>query len=467
MSQILVVDDEPSICWSFEQALGDLGHTVASTATAETALSLLDEFSPEVILLDYRLPGMNGLAALKKFRAVAETTPVILMTAYGSLDLAVDTIGFGAFDYLPKPFDLDHAVELVASALRSRTSLESSIEITAPAKDELLGSSRVMQEVFRQIAIVAQQDVPVLITGERGVGKETTARAIHRHSARAAGHFASLSVAGLNESAIEYELFGHVRRTFTGSEDFQPGVLSRAHNGTLFIDEIDQLPLSLQVKLLQTIEDRQVIPTGGRKAMPADVRLIAATQHSLESLVGHGLFREDLFYRLNVFRIEIPPLRERTEDLPVLAERFLARVAGERAISISPETITVLRQRQWPGNVRELRSAIQHAALVCRGNVLTPEFLPPETVSAPSRSSAEDVSRILELLRTWADEVVQTVDPRNTATCLFEQFLNTFEPPILAAALDAVNGNRKAAADLLGLHRETLRKRLRKYELGE
>lgn len=467
MSQILVVDDEPSICWSFEQALGDLGHTVSSAATAETALSLLNEFSPEVILLDYRLPGMNGLAALKKFRAVAESTPVILMTAYGSLDLAVDTIGFGAFDYLPKPFDLDHAVELITHALRSQARHESPTDNSAQTKDELIGSSRVMQEVFRQIAIVAQQDVPVLITGERGVGKETAARAIHRHSARAAGPFASLSVAGLNESAIEYELFGDVRRTFTGSEDFQPGVLSRAHNGTLFMDEIDHLPLSLQIKLLRAIEDRLVIPTGGRDAVPADVRLVAASQHSLESLVGSGQFREDLFYRLNVFRIEIPSLRQRREDLPLLAERFLARIAGERSISISPDTMTVLLQRQWPGNVRELRSAIQHAALVCRGNVIAPEFLPPETVSAPSRSSAEDVSRILEMLRQWADEVVQTVDPRNTATCLFEQFLNTFEPPVLAAALDAVNGNRKAAADLLGLHRETLRKRLRKYELGE
>ncbi|WP_437186278.1 sigma-54-dependent transcriptional regulator [Planctomicrobium sp. SH668] len=466
MSRILVVDDEPSICWSFEQALGDTGHSVTSVSTAEGALQAIDTFDPELILLDYRLPGMDGLSAIQRMRSNNRQTPVILMTAFGSLDLAVDALGQGVFDYLPKPFDLDDAVAIVARALESSRVAQQPKQVNSDWQTEIVGSSRSMQEVFRQIALVSQLNVPVLITGESGVGKELVARAIHRYSRRDAEKFIPICVPALSEAVLESELFGHVKGAFTGAERTRPGLLQQAHQGTAFFDEIGDLSLAQQVKLLRVLEDGKIFPVGGDQGYQSDFRLVAATHQSLLSRIDSGEFRQDLYYRLNVFRIHVPALRERPEDIPQLARRFLSQLMPERSISLSAETIAELQRRQWRGNVRELRSAIQHAAVISRSGLITPDCLPAEMASAtePSQSLIDDA---LALLRVWAEEQIPLINKDDLNSLLYERFLQIFEPPILETALSAVRGNRKLAAELLGLHRETLRKRLRKHGMDE
>lgn len=466
MSRILVVDDEPAICWSFEQALGDSGHVVTSASTAESALQAIETFDPELILLDFRLPGMDGLTALRQMRAVKSRAPVILMTAFGSLDLAVEALGQGVFDYLPKPFDLDDAVSIVTRALASRQAKQIPRSEEPVWQSEIVGASRGMQEVFRQIALVAPLNVPVLITGESGVGKELVARAIHRHSGRNLERFVPICIPALSETVLESELFGHVRGAFTGAERTRPGLLQQADGGTAFFDEIGDIPLAQQVKLLRVLEDRQVIPVGGEAAQASEFRLIAATNRSLETLVGAGAFRQDLYYRLNVFRLHIPPLRDRPEDIPLLTERFLSQLSPAGEITLGVDALNELQHRHWPGNVRELRSAIQSAAVVCRGGVITPDCLPRECMQLHPGTET-DVNQMLAQLRLWAEQQIPEIDLAESGSLLYERFLQVFEPPVLAAALAAVKGNRKSAADLLGLHRETLRKRLRKHGLED
>ncbi|WP_437204571.1 sigma-54-dependent transcriptional regulator [Planctomicrobium sp. SH664] len=466
MSRILVIDDEPAICWAFDQALSDQGHEVCIASTAESALSEIERFEPDAILLDYRLPGMNGLSALKQLRETRRQTPVVLMTAFGSLDLAVDALGEGAFDYLPKPFDLEDAVQLVSRALASRTAKVAPTAQSESPTGEIVGVSRGMQEVFRQVALVAQLDVPVLITGESGVGKELIARAIHRYSGREAGKFVPICVPALNETVLESELFGHVKGAFTGAERSRQGLLVEADGGTAFFDEIGDIPLLQQVKLLRVLDDRKVVPVGSNEAEASQFRLIAATHRSLPDLVSVGRFREDLYYRLSVFQIRIPPLRERPEDIRALAERFLKQSSGDRELEFSSEALQALTSRPWPGNVRELRSAVQHAAIVCRGGLITPDCFPATGTPRPDDRMGNAAS-ILPQLKTWAHQQLPLVNPSDVSSTLYERFLDAFEPPILTAALEAAGGSRKAAADLLGLHRETLRKRLRKHGLAE
>lgn len=462
MSHVLVIDDEPTICWALRQVLADSGHSVTTSASAEGALEQLEVIDPDVIVMDFRLPGMDGLQALRQVRQSTPRTPVILMTAFGSLNVAVDALESGAFDYLPKPFDLDAAVNVIRRAISSR----SPATLAEPAADgpEMIGVSRAMQEVFRQIALVAGRDVPVLITGESGVGKELVARAIHRHSGRSGGRFVPVCVPALSESVLESELFGHVKGAFTGAERNRPGLLDQAHLGTAFFDEIGEIPLLQQVKLLRVLEDRQVIPVGGNESHASSFRLIAATNRNLESLVRAGRFREDLLYRLSVFRIHVPALRDRREDIVPLAERFLSQVDGAAALRFSEPALEALVRRDWPGNVRELRSVVQHAAVVCRGGEIAPECLTP--VQSPVDSPAGPQNQLDALLTAWSESELPRVDP-GRGVFLYEEFLNRCEPAILEVALRAAGGNRKAAAELLGLHRETLRKRLRKHGLAE
>ena len=477
MSQILVIDDEPAICWSFEQALKDGGHEVRIASTAEEALREVTRSAPDVIVLDYRLPGMDGLAALKQLRIQAERTPVILMTAFGSLDLAVDALGVGAFDYLPKPFDLDDAINVISRALADRDSSEHAQELpethdTTRSLPEILGVSRGMQEVFRDIALVAPRDVPVLITGESGVGKELVARAIHRYSGRDAERFVPVCVPALSESVLESELFGHVKGAFTGADRDRPGLLEQAHHGTAFFDEIGDVPLLQQVKLLRVLEDRRIVPVGGNVPKPSSFRLIAATHRPLEERVRQGEFREDLYYRLSVFRIHIPPLRDRPEDIPELAGKFLAEAAGKRPLELSSATVRELQSRYWKGNVRELRSALQHAAVICRGGVVTPDCLPSEPPRGDQRTlqgrgDNGPSTPLSENVQQWAEHVLSSGERDANQEPLYESFLSEVEPPLFEAVLAKVGGNRKAAAEMLGLHRETLRKRLRKHRMDD
>ncbi|MFO0976912.1 MAG: sigma-54 dependent transcriptional regulator [Planctomycetaceae bacterium] len=462
---ILVVDDEPAIGWTFREGFQDEGFSVDTAGSAEQALQLKSNRRPDVILMDVRLPGMNGLDALATLKQSDADIPVIMMTAFGSLSTAVEAIDRGAFDYLTKPVDLDRAIATVKQALAvSKATTSSSIPVSS---ELIIGRSAGMQEVFRRIALVAELDLPVLITGESGTGKDLVARAIHRHSRRK-GAFVPICIPALSESVVESELFGHVRGAFTGANEGRPGLLEVAENGTAFVDEIGDVSLNLQAKLLRTLETREILPVGSREFRQATFRLVAATNRPLESMVQQETFRGDLFYRLNVFRIELPPLRDRVEDIPELAAVFLSGVsAGRRQLVLADDTIDELMKRPWYGNVRELRNAVESASVVCRGEAVLPEHLPrpmsrgPADMANPtgvkSAASADDNLKLA--VEQWVQEQLRS-NPDGGS--LYQRFLEAAESTLLPQILTSSDGNRVAAARILGMHRETLREKLRR-----
>jgi DNA-binding NtrC family response regulator len=463
MSRILIVDDEASICWAFRESLGDLGHHVEVAATAEEGLRIAGSNTLDVVVLDVRLPGMDGLTAMRSFRERIGQAPIIVITAFGNLETAVRALEGGAFDYLVKPFDLDQATSVVARALEKKQSREPASGDPPREIEALIGSSPAMQDLFKRIALVAPSDVPVLITGESGTGKELVARAIHRHSRRRDGPFLPICVAALNPGLVERELFGHVKGSFTGAVQDRAGLLELASSGTVLLDEIGDVTPSLQVKLLRAIEHREVTPVGDARPRFTDIRIIAATNRPLSELMATGEFREDLFFRLSVFQIHLPPLRERREDIPALAEHFLrqARPTYAAEATLAGDVLNELRIRTWTGNVRELRNVIEHAAIVARGQPIRPEHL-PAAAAKPDLAAPFQALEIQGLLAAWADRAFRDqVDPADTT--LYEQFLELAEPPVLRALLEKCGHNRAAAAQILGIHRATLRQKLRKY----
>jgi two-component system nitrogen regulation response regulator GlnG len=475
MSSVLIVDDEPAICWAFREALTEDGHSVRVVPSGEEALRLTDRgWRPDVVVMDVRLPGIDGLAAMRRLRERIGTTPVVVITAFGSLETAVRAIEEGAFDYLIKPFDLDQAVEVLRRALDSTNPAGDNSGATARAapsiapSDTLVGSSPLMQQVFKQIALVAASDVGVFITGESGTGKELVARAIHRHSLRRKGPFVPVCIPALNPGLIESELFGHVRGSFTGAGDDRTGLFELAAGGTLLLDEIADVPAALQVKLLRTIEQREIFPVGAALPRIIDVRILAATNRPLPALIASGAFREDLYFRLGVFQIHLPPLRDRRDDIPALADHFLRQIRPLRDVApwkIAEDLRAELCARPWVGNVRELRNAIEHAAIIARGGEIRPEHLPapaPSTPAAPATAGDRAREDVAGWTADEADRLGTADDPQ-----LYERFLQLVEPPLLEAVLRHCHGNRAAAAHLLGLHRATLRQKMRRHGLSE
>jgi two-component system nitrogen regulation response regulator GlnG len=464
MSHILIVDDESSICWAFRESLGDDGHLVDVAATAEEGLRIAAASPLDVVVLDVRLPGMDGLTAMRSFRERHAQVPIIIITAFGNLETAVRALEGGAFDYLVKPFDLDQATAVVKRALEKRQERAPAAGELARDAPALIGSSPAMQELFKTIALVAPTAVPVLITGESGTGKEMVARAIHRHSGRRDGPFLPICVAALNPGLVERELFGHVKGSFTGAVQDRAGLLELASGGTVLLDEIGDVSPSLQVKLLRAIEHREVTPVGDARPRFADIRVIAATNRPLGSLMAAGEFREDLFFRLSVFQIHLPPLRERRDDIPALAEHFLrqAHLPGVEEGPLAGDVLDELRGRFWTGNVRELRNAIEHAAIVARGQPIRREHLPPAAAKPDLAPSAGPVE-LQGLLGAWARNAFRAAADPAASTTLYEQFLELTEPAILRAILEECGQNRAAAAQVLGIHRATLRQKLRKY----
>ncbi|TMQ31515.1 MAG: sigma-54-dependent Fis family transcriptional regulator, partial [Planctomycetota bacterium] len=348
MSHILIIDDEEAVCWALERALAGEGHQVAVASSAEEGFELAARKPPEAVVLDVRLPGMDGLTALGRLRQITHDAPVIVVTAFGNLNTAVRAVEGGAFDYLAKPFDLQQALDAVARAL-ARPRLQNHLPAdAAPATgpEEIIGHSAAMQLVFKRIALVAPRDACVLITGESGTGKELVARAIHRHSQRRERPFLPVHLAALNPGLVESELFGHVKGAFTGATQARPGLLALADGGTVFLDELGDIPLSVQVKLLRVLEHNEVLPVGGNQAERLNIRVLAATHQDLPRLVSANAFRHDLFFRLNVFQIHLPPLRERRDDIPALAEHFLRRFEPG-ALPLLPETIKFLTGLPW------------------------------------------------------------------------------------------------------------------------
>jgi len=461
MKHILIIDDEEAVCWALQRALEREGHSVATAASAEQAFALLDQRRPDVLVLDVRLPGMDGLTALGRFRQLVPNLPVIIVTAFGDLPTAVRAVEGGAFDYLAKPFDLQQAIECVQRALLHQPAPETTPEPnTHSGLEEIVGRSPAMQNVFKRIALAAPRDVCVLITGESGTGKELVARAIHRYSARRDRPFLPVHVAALNPNLVESELFGHTRGAFTGATQARPGLLALADGGTVFLDELADIPLPVQVKLLRVLEHRELLPVGGTQPQPLDIRILTATHQDLMRCVAEGRFRQDLFFRLNVFPIVLPALRERTEDIEPLAEHFLRRFEP-RALPLLPQTVRFLQALPWFGNVRELRNALEHAAIVARGGPLLPEHFPTFTVGLSHTSPAEQLAA---MVRQWLAERVRANGP-TPPNDLYAELLRCVEPALLAEVMKRVQGNRWLAAQWLGLNRATVRKKLALYDL--
>jgi two-component system nitrogen regulation response regulator GlnG len=435
---------------------------VAATVSAEQAFLQLERQRPDVLILDVRLPGMDGLTALTRMRQLAPELPVIVVTAFGDLPTAVRAVESGAFDYLAKPFDLQQAIECVHRALLRRPAAENSAEAgdNAANPEEIVGRSLAMQNVFKRIALVASRDACVLITGESGVGKELVARAIHRYSARRERPFLPVHIAALNPNLVESELFGHTRGAFTGATQARPGLLALANGGTVFLDELADIPLPVQVKLLRVLEHNEVLPVGGTQPQALDIRILTATHQDLTRRVADGQFRHDLFFRLNVFQIVVPPLRERVEDIEALAEHFLRRFEP-RALPLLPETLRFLCSLPGLGNVRELRNALEHAAIVARGGPLLPDHFPTIALDPSGRSPAD---RLAAMVRKWLAERVRA-GASTPPSDLYAALLHCVEPALLDDVMRRVQGNRWAAAQWLGLNRATVRKKLALYDL--
>jgi two-component system nitrogen regulation response regulator GlnG len=455
--QVLVVDDEESICWGLERLLSEEGHDVRVASSAEAALDAARERRPDLVVMDIRLPGMDGLAAMERLSALVGPVPIIVMTAFGNLTTAVAAVKNGAFDYLTKPFDLEQMAAVVERALGHRQELRPSSSETN-VSDELLGVSPQMQRVFKQIALVAPADVSVLITGESGTGKELVARAIHRNSSRADRPFVAVNLASFSPTLIESELFGHVRGAFTGADAARPGLLELADGATVFFDEIGDVPASVQVKLLRVLEQRQLTPVGDTQSRLSDFRVIAATNRNLAAGIHELSFRHDLYFRLAGVEISLAPLRERVDDIPLLAEHFLrhARVPNNASLRFAEATVAELCRRPWVGNARELRSAVEHAAMLARAGAIGVEHLPP-AMTVHSANEVDLASTVRGAVETWvADELSRGCDSRN----LYDRLLEVIEPPLLKGVMNHTNQNRVAAAEILGIHRATLRKKL-------
>ena len=408
----------------------------------------------------------------------------MIITAYGDLATAVESVRRGAFEYLVKPFDLSLAQHVIERALRWRSEAAQPVQspdasaAAGPHLAGLVGRSAPMQEVFKRIALVADSEACVHLSGESGTGKELIARAVHQFSRRHKGPFVAVNVAALSPALVESELFGHVRGAFTGADQPHRGLLEQSHGGTIFLDEVADIPPALQVKLLRTVEHGEVLPVGAGRSIQVDLRVVSATHRNLQERVADGSFRHDLFFRLSTFQIDVPPLRARRDDIRPLAEYFLATFAeksGSPPARLSAEALAELERRPWYGNVRELRNAIEHALVLTRAGTIGVEQLPPPAAAPPGSPTAEsdrptgDEAAIAALVRRWAESRLKNGDGQNGADTegLYEQLLDLVEPPLLEAVLAQHHGQRAAAARTLGLHRMTLRKKLAQFGMGD
>lgn len=465
MKAVWVIDDDQSIRWVIEKALTREGIGYRSFSAASEAIDTLAEESPSVVISDIRMPGASGLEFMRKLKAKLPSTPVIIMTAFSDLESAVAAFQGGAFEYLPKPFDVEHAIELIRRALdESRHANQANEENrTDEGAPEMLGSAPSMQEVFRAVGRLSQSHATVLITGESGSGKELVAQALHRHSQRAKHPFIAINTAAIPRDLLESELFGHERGSFTGAAVMRRGRFEQAEGGTLFLDEIGDMPAELQTRLLRVLSDGQFYRVGGHVPLTANVRVIAATHQDLDLRVQQGLFREDLFHRLNVIRLRLPALRERREDVPLLARHFLsksARILGVEVKRLSDAAMACLMRLDFPGNVRQLENLCHWITVMAPGQQVETFDLPPEV-----RDRAEAA---VEIDRAWR----QTLEREVSASLargerdIFSQLNRDFESTLIMAALEHTGGRRMEAATLLGIGRNTLTRKIVELKLA-
>lgn len=454
MPEVWIADDDEAIRFVLSEALRDTGARVRAFADAESLLAAFKQTQPEVIVSDVRMPGASGLTLLERLRDLGNTTPVIVMSAFTDVASTAAAYRNGAFDYLPKPFDLDQAVSAVERALAETQSAWVPAQASVAAPEELIGASPLMREVFRNIGRVAASDLNVLITGPTGTGKELVARALHRHSARSSRAFVALNTAAIPTELLESELFGHEAGAFTGAVKRSSGRFEQAQGGTLFLDEIGDMPLSLQTRLLRVLAENEFYRVGGRELIRADVRVVAATHQDLDEKVASGEFRADLLHRLDVMRLRLPPLADRTEDIPLLAAHFLARAVQEMRLEskrFTASALSALSKMPWPGNVRQLENLCRRLAVMTPGR----EIRVPDLPLAEARHSGEAKT-------SWRDELLRTARTRlaRGERDIYDALRQEFDTTLIDAALVENAGRRARAAQQLGLGRNTLTRKV-------
>ncbi|MCY9844355.1 nitrogen regulation protein NR(I) [Vibrio caribbeanicus] len=459
---VWIVDDDSSIRWVLNKTLTSANIRCETFSNAEDVLKSLEHERPDVIISDIRMPGMDGLTLLKNITQIRPELPIIIMTAHSDLDAAVSAYQTGAFEYLPKPFDVDDALTLVERAvLHSNESFSDNAEQQQEQPSEIIGEAPVMQEVFRVIGRLSRSSISVLINGESGTGKELVAKALHQHSPRAHEPFIALNMAAIPKDLIESELFGHEKGAFTGANSVRQGRFEQANKGTLFLDEIGDMPMDIQTRLLRVLADGQFYRVGGHSPIKVDVRIIAATHQNLEHRVYAGDFREDLFHRLNVIRIKIPALRERKQDIEKLTLHFLALAANELNVDIKilhQSTIETLSRLDWPGNVRQLENVCRWLTVMTSGTEVLPSDLPLDLLEEKVQVNSDPYSTDSwqQQLSCWAQDSLKKGEKEILSSALPE-----FERVLLEAALTYTNGHKQEAAKVLGWGRNTLTRKLK------
>ncbi len=459
MKPVWIIDDDRSIRWVFEKALTRENIAFKAFSSAREALAALDEETPQVVVSDIRMPGESGLELLQQAKARHPSLPVIIMTAYSDLESAVTAFQGGAYEYLPKPFDVDHAVELIRRAMDESVRQDIAGEVSESVP-EILGQAPAMQEVFRAIGRLSQSHATVMITGESGTGKELVASALHRHSPRAGRPFIAINTAAIPKELLESELFGHERGAFTGAQNMRRGRFEQAEGGTLFLDEIGDMPQELQTRLLRVLSDGHFYRVGGHQPIKANVRVIAATHQDLEARVKQGLFREDLFHRLNVIRLRLPALRERREDIPLLARYFLQKSARDLGVEpkrLAEATLKYIAIQDLPGNVRQLENLCHWLTVMAPAATIEVKDLPPEMRSQSASAGADD----------WVTALGREAELRlhRGETGIMDGLTRQFEKVLILKALAQTGGRRIEAAQLLGLGRNTLTRKIQELKI--
>lgn len=459
MHNIWIVDDDSSIRWVLARALRAEGFEVHDFEDAESALQALGNATPDVLMTDIRMPGMSGLELAQQLHEQLPHVPCIVMTAHTDLDSALASYESGAFEYLPKPFDLDEAVRLVRRAVEPKEGARVADE--APDKEvEIIGEAPAMQEVFRAIGRLAKSNINVMICGQSGTGKELVANALHRHSPRASKPFVAINIAAIPGELLESELFGHEKGAFTGAQAQRKGRFEQANGGTLFLDEIGEMSAELQTRLLRVLSDKRFYRVGGRDLISVDVRVLAATNRNLENQVQAGHFREDLYHRLNVIRIDLPALRERAEDVPLLSKRFLRASADELQVDmkvLSDDALQRMMAYDWPGNVRQLENICRWITVMAPALTVGVEDLPKEVLGEPAEGRAVN----------WESALAKVVQQQLNMgkKDVLSELIKRFESTLLKVALDHTGGHRQNAAKLLGWGRNTLTRKLKELEI--
>jgi len=467
LNKILIVDDDPQLRQSFEKLLIDEGHDIKTAPSGELGLELLRENEFDLVVMDVRLPGINGLETFQAMHEMDPKLPVIIMTAFGTMETAIEATKLGAFDYVLKPFDIPEMLNLIQQALEAGRFMRSPVEMDGlpdtDSSDAIIGRSKVMQEVYKVIGRVAPTDATVLIRGDSGTGKELAARAIYQHSRRVSEPFLVINCVAIPETLLESELFGYEKGSFTGATRRRVGKIEQADGGTIFLDEIGDMPVSIQAKVLRLLQEKSIERLGGQGPIEVDVRIIAATNRDLEAAIEEGRFREDLYYRLKVVTLWLPSLRERMEDVPLLADYFLSRLADEMGVDnpgFNDEARAMLENNSWPGNVRELANVIQKALIFNRGGLIGPEDITPAIRKSDLNTQLTD-TKDEEFIRKWIRKALTSKDNSN----LFNTITDRFASMVTSEALQLAGGNRTRAAQILGISRPTLLSKIEKYQL--